>query len=428
MLAAKSTPRDLKTSSRPHCWRSASEQLRCDKKLVMAAVADNGRILEPVSEEMREDKEVVQSAVARDGEALAYASRELRRSDKEVGMLLAVSSDSRDALKFASAGLRYNGDVVTKAVPQGGFAFRYAADSLRSDEEFVRLTVSCRRGHALRHASERLRGNEEAVLATINNVDVARAFQYASPKLQGNKKIAMAAVSHWGYCLQHLSEELQNDKEIVMAAVSQAPIALRLASKELRNDKDVVMVAVAKDGSTLKYASATLRSDRDVVLAAVANCPGALYHATSRHKLSVDLDFVARAMRCIDVGKSSQPFAKRLAPFPGLTRRLRELLREIADITNAADRNLSPGSFAEQWTKRLTETQLTLSVAFPNVSDHILEFHGLHQEKELAKQFERYAPVLEVLMRDPLSDDGWLKVVPRFTSWFDEHPMAFHER
>ena len=68
--------------------RSESEEMRADKKVVLAAVQQNGTTLEYASEEMRGDKEVVLAAVQQNGNgALKYASAEMR-ADKEVVLAL----------------------------------------------------------------------------------------------------------------------------------------------------------------------------------------------------------------------------------------------------------------------------------------------------------------------------------------------------
>ena len=55
-----------------------SVELRADRELVMAAVAQDGLALEYASEKLRADREVVWAAVMRDGHALEYASEKLR--------------------------------------------------------------------------------------------------------------------------------------------------------------------------------------------------------------------------------------------------------------------------------------------------------------------------------------------------------------
>ena len=67
----------------------ASDELRNDREVVLAAVAQNGCALQYASEELRSDKEVVLTAVAQNGNVLnlAWPSVELRNDE----LLLALS-------------------------------------------------------------------------------------------------------------------------------------------------------------------------------------------------------------------------------------------------------------------------------------------------------------------------------------------------
>jgi hypothetical protein len=76
----------------------ASAELKNDKEVVLAAVAENGGALVHASAELKNDKEVVLAAVAQYGWALGHASVELN-NDKEV-VLVAVAQD-RSALELS---------------------------------------------------------------------------------------------------------------------------------------------------------------------------------------------------------------------------------------------------------------------------------------------------------------------------------------
>lgn len=60
--------------------------MQADKKLVLLAVAQNGRALDYAAPALKNDKEVVMAAVAQNGIALVEASEELQ-SDKEVRVM-----------------------------------------------------------------------------------------------------------------------------------------------------------------------------------------------------------------------------------------------------------------------------------------------------------------------------------------------------
>ena len=117
----------------------ASERLRDDKDVVMAAVQQNGMALYFASERLRDDKDVVMAAVHQIGTALYFASDELR-NDKDV-VLKAVQQNGM-TLRYASERLRGDKDVVMAAVHQYEWALIYASKELRDD--FASLYVSPR--------------------------------------------------------------------------------------------------------------------------------------------------------------------------------------------------------------------------------------------------------------------------------------------
>lgn len=96
--------------------KSASPELRADKKVVLDSVKNSGEQLKYASPELRADKEVVLAAVENEDSAIQFASDELQR-DKDV---------IRTSMKRPSSGVHYKninmppyvGDYVTLALNQ----------------------------------------------------------------------------------------------------------------------------------------------------------------------------------------------------------------------------------------------------------------------------------------------------------------------
>ena len=116
----------------------ASEELRADRQVVLAAVKQFGNALEYASKELRADREIVLAAVKRNGWALRFASKELR-ADRQ--FVLAAVKAGGDALQFASVELRADREVVLAAVAQRGDALRFASEELRTDGEITIAAV-----------------------------------------------------------------------------------------------------------------------------------------------------------------------------------------------------------------------------------------------------------------------------------------------
>jgi len=259
-----------------------SKSLRADKRFMLKAVTIDRVALEHASEELRGDKDVVLAALRNSVLAFRYASKQLR-ADKRF-MLKAVDIDPK-ALAYASEELRGDKDFVC-------FTLKYASAELQADRDIVLAAVS--NDHStLKYASAELQADRDIVLAAVSNDH--STLKYASAELQAEKEVVLAAVAKGArYVLWHIRQELLADKEVVLAAVSDAGSSLQRASAELRADKDVVLAAVRNAGDALQYASRELRADKDVVLPAVSKCGFALEHASE--ELRADRDFVLAAV------------------------------------------------------------------------------------------------------------------------------------
>ena len=112
-------------------WHANKDELperlwpaREHRRLILAAVAINGRVLQHASVELRADRDVVLAAVTSNGYALEHASVELR-ADRDV--VLAAVTKNGYALQFASTELRADRTVVVAAVANDRYALQYAS-------------------------------------------------------------------------------------------------------------------------------------------------------------------------------------------------------------------------------------------------------------------------------------------------------------
>jgi len=118
-----------------------SERLRDDLDVVATAVACTPYALQFASEKLRDNKRI--AAKAAKGGSLENASERLR-SDRRI-VLAALAMDGGN-LKWASSELKKDRDVVLAAMhaEQGGgsFALAFASDELRNDPELIALVRS----------------------------------------------------------------------------------------------------------------------------------------------------------------------------------------------------------------------------------------------------------------------------------------------
>ena len=122
---------------------NASNELRHNREIVLAAVTQNGYSLQYASNELQNDREIVLAAVTQDGYALHYASNELR-NNREV--VLAAVAQNGYALHYASNELRNDRDVVLTAVTQNYEILQYISQILQNDVDFVLKVVKIHSG------------------------------------------------------------------------------------------------------------------------------------------------------------------------------------------------------------------------------------------------------------------------------------------
>eukprot|EP00945_MAST-04E_sp_MAST-4E-sp1_P002915 g2915.t1 len=261
----------------------ASDELRKDREIVLAAVKNNGMALMYASDELRKDRKIMVEAMKNNEMASMYAD-ELRKEMETVNnnglyyasyglrndryiVMEAVKNNGLD-LQYASKELQKDREIVLAAVKNNGMALEYASYGLREDREITMEAVK-NNGMALKYASYGLQMDREIVLAAVKNNGMA--LEYASDELRKDREITMEAVKNNGMALKYASYGLQMDREIVLAAVKNNGMALEYASDELRKDREITMEAVKNNGMALKYASYGPRKDREIVLAAVKN-------------------------------------------------------------------------------------------------------------------------------------------------------------
>ena len=117
----------------------APEEIRGDREVVMAAVAESAWTLRYASEELRGDREVVMAAIALEGHALQHARDELK-GDREV-VMTAIAQDGM-ALEHAAEELRGDHEVVMTAMAENGWALQHATEEVRADKEIVEAALA----------------------------------------------------------------------------------------------------------------------------------------------------------------------------------------------------------------------------------------------------------------------------------------------
>ncbi len=193
----------------------ASEQLRHDREFILSVMKVNGRALQYVPH-FRNDKEIVMQH----GGSLQYASNELK-SDKDV--VMAAVKQVGWTLHYATNELKNDRDVVMSAVIQDGHALRYSSQKLKNDEKVV-MTAVKNNPDSFYWASDLLRNNSDFILRCIGEVGAkllgAKWDEESAVPRKWKNDFEFRAVKLDRECFEYASDPLKNDEAELKQAIS----------------------------------------------------------------------------------------------------------------------------------------------------------------------------------------------------------------
>jgi len=239
------------------------KQFWADRSYVLQKVTNDGLKLRNASEDLRDDTHVALAALKSDKRCYRYIAKD-KRNDKEF-VRMAVASDGA-VLEYVEAEYRSDWDIVASAVSNDGLALKFASDDLRNDPSICKTAVTTT-GLALKLVPQTLQNDIEIVLEAVTND--GKALEFASKDLKANRDIVLIALKTYGMALKFAHKKFGMDREVVLAAVHSSAGALKYASKKFQADRELVLSAVTSDGMVLKYASKELQKDPEIVQAAV---------------------------------------------------------------------------------------------------------------------------------------------------------------
>jgi hypothetical protein len=115
-------------------------QLADDDVVMLAAVRNDGPVLQYASERLRADREIATSAIRQNWRALQFASQQLRGDKK---LIMETLKQCGLALQHATEALRADHSVVIEALVRHKKSLPYMSEKLYTDELF--WTKVCRR-------------------------------------------------------------------------------------------------------------------------------------------------------------------------------------------------------------------------------------------------------------------------------------------
>lgn len=274
--------------------RYASDRLKDDKEVVMAAISVSGYAYEYASDRLKRDLDVALEVVAKlKGRAIEYIPTDLYGNYefmlKIVKSRYRCISNAKSTLlnnkEFIMDCINFNPRVV-KFLGCGIYQKDVVVAIIKLDPTFTkRLTVSF---------FERNESTKELLRYIIEHIpELIWEFESFVRRIE-DVDITKLAVKKWGMSLRYIHKNVRNDKDLVLMAVDRDGLELNYASGDLKNDIDVVLAAVSKDGRALEYVNYNSKTE-EVCLIAVKKHPTAFNYI--RHEMYYDYKFILELVR-----------------------------------------------------------------------------------------------------------------------------------
>ena len=238
-------------------------------EVALAAVSQQGLVLESVPAKLRSDREVVLAAVKQNGLALAFAAVDLKG---DTAVVKEACNQNGLALMHASGELKDARDVVVAAVTQDWRAIEFASQDFQCDYAIV--WIACQQDfRALRHSHDTAKRRRECVsgpATTGGGVRIeARRRRPKFEELRRRRSALVWAMTGSSRCVDVSAHPDPAKRPLPPPWRDQGP----------RADREFMLRACAHDGMALMYASKELKDDPGVVAAAVAQNPRAKWFA-----------------------------------------------------------------------------------------------------------------------------------------------------
>ncbi|CAL1142518.1 unnamed protein product [Cladocopium goreaui] len=282
------------------CLSYASEELRLDPEIALAALSSDLQAFDFVGDELWEDDTFVLKACAShlsvlERVKLSPLSRERRIMQQALRM-------NWNALQYASLELRQEPDLCLEAVQQHWRALIHVDESLWSDRAFMLKAIRCRWQCAQFLASE-LRRDGALYLEALRR-DVA-ALDFADTAQRGNAAFMLEALKLQDVALKRLTPALYEDPGFWLSVVKELPHGWRLAYEQgpvsLRDNVEVMLEAVKRNVDVLEYGTARVRADASIMQEAVKQSWRAVTHASAKLDVSSILKAVEQDWRAISI-------------------------------------------------------------------------------------------------------------------------------
>ena len=214
------------------------------------------------------DKKIVFAAVSQNGLALEFAAKTIGDVYYVAGtgniranyIAMAACQQNGMALQYCSKELQDNTSIVEAAISSAMLftadPLQFASDRLKNDTNFL-IMMMLKSSFILKYVSVQLQNNKAFVLKAL--AIHGTAFEFVSKELQDDKEVLLKALLKDPSCVRFASERLQKKKNIQSSEkdrwikhVKQNPRGLLKAPKHIQQDDEIIAAAKTKDASVLQ--------------------------------------------------------------------------------------------------------------------------------------------------------------------------------
>lgn len=204
----------LNNSEGSQLFKIQPNSTKSNKSLIEKCAKFNVDILQWVEPSLLDDENLILSVIESNGYwALKYASDRLKKNRKVV---LAAVNQEGGAFRLVKDIFKNDEEIIKAAISSDGRVLEHVLDKYKADKEIV-LSALKTYGFALEFASKKLRQDREVVLAAVRNHGTSLRFAHTS--LTRDKEIAIAAINSQASAFEYVSDLTNGYYDIALKAI-----------------------------------------------------------------------------------------------------------------------------------------------------------------------------------------------------------------
>ncbi|KAG7338092.1 protein of unknown function DUF4116 containing protein [Nitzschia inconspicua] len=270
----------------PHILRHASQRLKDDFDVVLAAVKRCGSNLKYASYDLRRNRTIVVAATRQDASSFRYclpgSTKEQLVNDPSFVREYLAQRTPNELLRFSKQSfdeLTANRSELLKML-QCGLDWVYVPQNWQNDKEFLAEVVYIRPSLYL-EISEAFQEDYDIARRLIDvgdlTDDVILEATEKCPRLLSDRDAMLTIAKAWwtdvlNETLAYSPIEIRGDKEIMLEAVKNDPKMYKIVADELLDDRDIVFAAIESSPTILHMVDREFQLNHpDIVVTAIRN-------------------------------------------------------------------------------------------------------------------------------------------------------------